>query len=255
MVKYTLDNFYWSKEWRALLAILKDERADPQTGVIYCAHCGLPINGKYQCTGHHTVPLTEENVNDPEISLNPELVELIHTSCHNKEHTRFARNMLNVKTGKKVFLVYGPPLAGKTTSVRTTATESDLIVDIDALRSAMLGGDTYSRAKYGKTILFELRNLLLDRIRVRAGSWDTAYIIGGYPFASERKRICADYGAEEIFVEASEEECLKRLYEDAERARYLAEWERYIREWFEQYEPSPPCPHYEQSAPTLAPLP
>lgn len=236
---YTLDNFYWSKEWRTLLRILKSERVDPETGIIYCERCGDPIVGKYQCTGHHKVELNNENVNDPEISLNPELIELIHTSCHNVEHKRFLRNMHNVKTGKQVFLVYGAPLSGKTSAVRSIATDADLIVDLDAIRGAMRGGDMYSRAKFGNTIFFEVRNLLLDRIRVRAGSWENAYIIGGYPFLSERQRLCADFGATEILIESTKEECIERLMSDADRLRYIAEWNVYISEWFEHFEPTP----------------
>jgi len=237
--KYTLDTFYWSKEWRTLLRILKSERADPKTGALYCERCGEPIVGRYQCTGHHKVELTEDNVNDPEISLNPDLVELIHTSCHNIEHKRFLQNMHNVKTGKQVFIVYGAPLSGKTSAVRSMATDSDLIVDLDAIRGAMRGGDMYSRSKYGNTIFFEVRNLLLDRIRTRAGSWANAYIIGGYPFLSERQRLCEDFGATEIFIESTKEECMERLMSDPDRLKYLPEWSGYIAEWFEHFEPTP----------------
>ncbi len=35
---------------------------------------------------HHTVYLTPENINDPMVSLNHELLELLCQDCHNLEH-------------------------------------------------------------------------------------------------------------------------------------------------------------------------
>lgn len=35
---------------------------------------------------HHKIPITDENVNDPSITLNFENLELLCLDCHNKEH-------------------------------------------------------------------------------------------------------------------------------------------------------------------------
>lgn len=44
---------------------------------------------------HHKVPLTAENVNDPDVALNPErLVALCH-DCHTEEHKRLGVGALN----------------------------------------------------------------------------------------------------------------------------------------------------------------
>ena len=79
---YSLYTFYRSKEWRRLLDILKNERLNDQ-GEIICSYCGKPIVRAYDIIGHHKHELTEENVNDFNISLNPDNVELVHHRCHN----------------------------------------------------------------------------------------------------------------------------------------------------------------------------
>lgn len=67
--------FYKSKAWRECrkLLVLKKHGL--------CDRCGEPGN-----IGHHTVYLTPDNINDPLIALNLDLLELHCQECHNKEH-------------------------------------------------------------------------------------------------------------------------------------------------------------------------
>lgn len=46
-----------------------------------CERCGEP--GKIV---HHTIYLTPENINDPNVALNHKHLELLCQDCHNKEH-------------------------------------------------------------------------------------------------------------------------------------------------------------------------
>jgi hypothetical protein len=85
---FTLDTFYKSHEWQKLLAVLKLERVDDD-GNLICWHCGKPIVRKYDAIGHHTIFLTDDNVNDAAISLNPELIQFVHHRCHNIIHNKF----------------------------------------------------------------------------------------------------------------------------------------------------------------------
>ena len=57
---------------------------------IICAQFANGITKKYDCIGHHEHELTEDNVNDVMISLNPENIKLIHFKCHNKVHERWS---------------------------------------------------------------------------------------------------------------------------------------------------------------------
>ena len=169
---YTLKNFYKSDAWRNLLDVLKDERS--VDGVLYCELCGKPIIKKYDCIGHHTNELREANVNDYTISLNPDNIMLIHYRCHNEIHERFG----HVKQ-KQVFLVYGAPCSGKTTWVKDNAGKEDLILDIDNIWQMISINDRYVKPNRLKSNVFGVRDCILDMIRMRAGNWKNAYILGG----------------------------------------------------------------------------
>ena len=66
------DRFYHSKEW----AKVKKIKRLMEHGI--CQRCG-----KAGWEVHHIIPLTDENVDDPRISLNLENLELLCTACHN----------------------------------------------------------------------------------------------------------------------------------------------------------------------------
>ena len=120
-------DLYKSKEWQQLLENLKLERVNEE-GKLICEYCGEEIVKAYDCIGHHKIPLNNINVNDYNISLNPENIMLIHFKCHNKVHHRFGYEL-----PQKVYIVYGSPCSGKSTWVDEQATADDLIVDIDKI--------------------------------------------------------------------------------------------------------------------------
>ena len=52
-----------------------------------CERClarGLIVAGEHV---HHKVHLTAENVNDPDVALNPANLELLCAACHTREHS------------------------------------------------------------------------------------------------------------------------------------------------------------------------
>lgn len=216
----TLETFYRSKEWEALRARLRLERVN-ENGEIICAECGKPIVKAYDCIAHHKTELTEENVNDPEIALNPDNIELIHFRCHNERHHRFGGFR------QRVYLVYGAPCAGKSSFVRDQASADDLILDIDALWEAVSINDKFHKRKGLAINVFGLRDALLDQIRTRTGKWLNAYVVGGYPLKSDRDRLCDLLNAEPVFIDADRETCLSRAAND--------QWREYINEWFDAY--------------------
>ena len=226
---YTLDNFYHCKPWINLLKQLKIERLN-DNGEIICEYCGKPIVKKFDIIGHHKEELTDENINDFNISLNPENVALVHGRCHNYIH-----NKLGYKR-RQIYLVFGPPLAGKSTYVKDTMDEGDLIIDLDNIWQAISGCDRYIKPGRLKAIVFKLRDDLLDAAKYKLGRWNNCYIIGGYPLISERERLCRELGAREIFIDTSKEECLARLEADALRNK--EEWAKYIDDWFGKYSAS-----------------
>lgn len=221
---YTLNNFYQSKEWRALLATLKMERVNEQ-GEIICAHCGEPITRKYDCIGHHKVALNERSVNDAAVALNPDNVVLVHHVCHNRIHNKLGH------IARQVYLVWGSPLSGKSTYVDEVAVWGDLIVDVDSIWQCISGRERYEKPARLKPVVFGIRDTLLDMVRHRCGSWRNAYVVGGYPLVNERERLMRSLGAREVYVESSRAECLARL-KACRNGRDVGEWRKYIDDWW-----------------------
>lgn len=217
---FTLNTFYKSKEWLSLIEQLKLERVN-SNGELICEHCGKAIVKKYDCIAHHKIELTEANVNDYNISLNSENIMLIHHKCHNKIHERFGGFR------QKVYIVYGSPCSGKTTYVNEIANKDDLILDMDRIWESICLSDKYNKPNRLKANVFGIRDCILDMIKTRTGMWRNAFVIGGYPLASDRERLSNLLGAELIFIDECRETCIARAKNE--------EWKEYINEWFDIY--------------------
>lgn len=223
---YTLENFYRTKQWQKLLEVIKMERVNEE-GQLICWHCGKPITDKYDCIGHHTIFLTEDNVNDTNISLNPNLIQLVHHKCHSRIHNKLGY------TKREIFLVYGSPMSGKSTYVKTVAEPGDLIVDINNIWECISVNGVH--ANKVKSVVFAVRDRLLEAVKHRLGKWDNCYIIGGYPLISERERLCKELGAREIFIDTPKEVCMERL--KASEDRDQEEYKKFIEDWWKKYRP------------------
>ena len=223
----SLYNFYRSKEWVNLLKILRNERID-ESGNIICEHCGKPIVKAYDCIGHHKIELTEENYTDYNISLNPDNIALVHHRCHNFIHNKLSYS------GRQVYVVYGSPLSGKSSYVAEAMTEGDLVIDMDSIWQCVSGCDRYIKPNRLKSVVFAVRDNLLESVKYRRGKWLNAYVIGGYPYKAERDRLVDSLSAREIFIDTDRDTCINRLLA-CEDNRNKAEWTRYIDDWWLQY--------------------
>lgn len=231
-MRYTLSNFYKSSEWALFrLGVMNDRLT--KDGQIICAYCGKPIVKAYDCIAHHKEALTESNVNDAFVSLNPENIDLVHHMCHNKIHNKLGYAV------RQIYLVYGSPLSGKSSYVENVREPGDLIVDIDSIWQCVSGCDRYVKPDRLNSVVFGLRDSLLDMVKMRRGKWNNAYIIGGYPFTAERERLINSLGAREIFIDTSRDECVARLMASND-GRNKDEWLKYIDEWWEKYSPRAP---------------
>lgn len=213
-----LHAFYCSKAWRDLSMRLKIERGGK------CERSGEMFDDMSQLIGHHKVELTEGNVSDPNIALNPDNIEIISFKEHNKEHRRFGHK-------QKVYIVYGSPLSGKNTMVKDMMQYGDIIMDMDALWQALSFQGEYIKPNNLRFNIFKMRDELLSQIKMRYGEWYDAYIIGGYPDKYERERLAQSLGAELIYCEATKQECIERL----EASGKSKAWLDYIDDWWERY--------------------
>ena len=244
MTKYnTLAEFYKSSEWRQLRQQLMISRIHPVKGLL-CQHCGEAILKDIDCIAHHIKELTSANVHDVNVSLNPNNILLVHHRCHNAIHERFGQPVQH-----KVYLVYGPPLSGKTTYVRASKCRKDIVLDLDELYRAITLLPPYEKPTELAQNVFQLRDVLLDQIKTRTGKWSQAWIIGGYPNFVERERLALQLGAELIYIEATQEECLQRLFHDKDKLHVQQDWQNYIHDWFLRVSLSPPRSELQETDP------
>lgn len=222
---FTLENFYHSKEWeRFRLTIISERTKDD--GFIYDEVTGRPILRMYDLILHHKEELTPENVNDYNISLNPENIMVVSHKTHNLIHDNF-----NTYRRQQVFLVYGAPLSGKSIWVESNKGPGDLIVDINNIWQC-ISGDAGTKDNRLKSVVFKIRDTELEAVRYRLGKWNNAYIIGGYPSKIERERILQEMGAREIFIDETRDTCMER----AETTADPEAMKKYIAEWFDRFE-------------------
>ena len=214
----SLESFYTQTVWRKLRSTVIQEHIS-RDGALICDYCHSQIVAPYDAVCHHIVPLTEQNVNDPDISLNPENIMVVHHNCHNLIHGKYGSGR------RAVYLVWGAPKAGKSWYVNSVRTRNDITVDIESLYEA-LGSELGTRKV--APVVFRVRDELYDMIRTRYGRWDNAYVVGTYPIEMERKRLIDTLRAEEVFIDTPMETCLERCGTEEEMG--------YVREWFRETE-------------------
>lgn len=232
MSQGALHKFYCSKEWADFRQMIIQDRS--KDGVI-CEECGEIILDASQIHIHHIIELTEHNYKNKMISLNPQNVKMVSKECHDRIHKRFSKGAV-VKKNRGIYLVCGPPMAGKRTFVKQQMETGDIVVDMDKLYQAVSYLEEYNKPDNLRFNVFAIRNLLIDNIRTRYGNFKSAWVIGGYPNKVERDQLAYKLGAEIILLEVSKMECIARLDSCmGYRSIHKGEWKRYIEEWFERF--------------------
>ncbi len=219
MSKGVVKQFYSTKQWIQLRQNLIIKRK------MTCEKCKKVFLDTSLLIGHHKIELNEDNVNDPNITLNEDYIEIICFDCHNKEHRRFGYNK------KNVYIVYGPPLSNTRELVNEVSQYGDLIVDMDSLFQAISGQPLYIKPDNLRFNVFRIRDNIIDQIKTRYGQWCDAYIIGGYANKADRERLQKELNAELIFCDMTKEECYERVVETGKSK----DWYKYIDKWFDEY--------------------
>lgn len=191
-----IDAFYHSKAWRDLSYLLRLKSGK-------CQRCGRIADMK-QLHAHHKVLLTPSNVNDTSVSLNPDNIEILCSSCHDEEHNRFGY------TEHHIYIIYGAPCSGKTTYALERMSTNDIIVDLDMIYEMLTGQDGHEHSDGLRFIAFKIRDTLYDIIKTRYGRFNDAYIVAGLPHRGEREALARRLGAELVHIDTSEDECIKR---------------------------------------------
>lgn len=233
--------FYRSDDWANCKAQVLHER-QRSDGAIYCEHCGQVIlkgfnpqanNNAGAIVFHHKTYLTNYNVNDARISINPANIQIVHWSCHNEIHERFTGGIPE----KKVYLITGAPCSGKTSFVRERIRANDIILDIDDIWQTISGQPRYTKPNSVKALVFAVRDELKGLIGRGAGAWRNAYIIESLAAISDRRREAERYKAhnvEVITMQTTQDECLQRLHSNP-NGRDIKAYEGYIKEYYARF--------------------
>lgn len=221
---------YNGTAFRKLRQNLMIERVDSE-GNLLCEHCGKVILNSYDCIAHHIEPVTLDNLNDINITMNPKNIALVHARCHNSIHERFGYGGI-----RKVYYIWGSPCSGKTTFVQEAKGSNDIVVDIDSIWQCVTGEERYIKPRALNQNVFMLRDLMLDMIRMRTGGWRNAWVIEGGARSSDRKNRLQTLGAEEIHIDTDMHTCLDRLSAREMSDALKLQWERYIIDWWEMFD-------------------
>ena len=222
----SLAQFYNSEVWRKFRLQLISDRVNPVDGILYDEYNGKPLINSYDIVAHHKIPLTMQNVNDFSVSLNPANILLVSQKSHNEIHSRFG-----YCTERKVYFVHGAPCSGKTSFVKESKGNSDLVIDTDLIWNCLTMGVEYEKPKALNTNVFGVRDLLLDMVKTRAGKWERAWVISAEPLKSARDKMCERLGAEIIEIDTDKETCLERLHSNP-NGRDIKMWTELIERYF-----------------------
>ncbi|EJT6533429.1 HNH endonuclease [Clostridium perfringens] len=226
----TLDSFYQSKEWKRFRKVILSDRLP------ICFHCGEAFKEEDTIVVHHKEELTLGNVNDYMISLNPDNVELVHDKCHNKIHKRAGYGRYKKTLGRGIYIVYGPPLAGKTSYVLENKDRRDIVVDMDRLYQAITLLPLYDKPEELKYNVMFIRDSIIDNIKTKYGKFNSAWIIGGYADKYKRELLQRELGAELILLKPDKKELYRRLEEITDERKNKKDfWKSLIDNWFEEY--------------------
>lgn len=215
-----LKSFYRSTEWKKFRSnYLADRLAKDGEFIDDITH--KPILNSYDVILHHKEHLTEQNVLDYNISLNPDNIQLVSFKTHNLIHQKGFK-------AKKVYVVYGSPSSGKTTYVNEVVSPDDLIIDIDRIYESI----NNNRSNKLLSVVMEVHRHLLDTVRVRKGQWANAYIM--IANLINVKRIAEQVDADKIIhIDTPREICYQRAKTKINR---FDGYEEYLNKYWEQVE-------------------
>lgn len=178
---------------------------------------------------HHKVFLTQQNINDPNITLNSNNLQLLCKRCHNEIHERWGSENEsttddtcfdeygNLIEKKSVHIVWGAPASGKTTYVKEHKGFYDIVFDQDYIMSALSLSDTRDRSKDTLPFVLDIKDLFIEQIRQRKYKFKGAWIITTMPNKAEREQLARELRAELIHIDTDRETCMERAMADTAR--------------------------------------
>lgn len=135
------------------------------------------------------------------------------------------------------YIVCGPPASGKTTWVEGRKRWGDVVVDVDALFAAVTGLPWYEKPEGLVKLVLDVQDGILRWVERNPGRFMNAWVITGGPKAAQRQRLAARLDATVVVLEASPDECLRRIAADPRRGSAVVEqWRPLVLKWWREYE-------------------
>ena len=153
--------------------------------------------------------------------------------CHSRKTMREIK-ITREKPTMPITIITGPPGSGKTTYVEQRAQWGDLIVDVDAIYSALSGRPWYEKPAALLPFVLDARDAILDRLHGES-ELRQAWIITSEADHAELQRLKARYSAKLLVLEVDPTECLRRIAADPRRANAANQWQALIANWWEKY--------------------
>ena len=240
--------FYNSDKWKHCRDVYIQERLLTDGGM--CERCHEQAGAEL----HHIEHLSIFNINDTNITLNPDNLMWLCKDCHFAMHKesimqgfakRKKKKVLNEsglwfdENGRphkqEIYIVYGSPASGKSTYVKKNKFDDDMMIDVDRLKQAFgaVGrDDDFSNLL---DIVLSVRDYIYKLVAEGKADCRRVWIIGGFPKKKQRQDLQEMFHAKMIFIDRSYDECIANANADAQRNNKLFQ-EYIIRKWFEDYE-------------------
>lgn len=159
-------------------------------------------------------------------------------ACHKRKTMQESVNQLRTVSPLQrptVTLVCGPPGAGKSTYVRRHATPGDLVLDFDALMSALTLLETHRKPEHLLPFGWEARDAILAKLERATAFPGRVWLIDPAPERARRDAIRQRFHAELVLLATPAEVCLQRIAVDP--ARHGTHWPVLVRDWWSKFEP------------------
>lgn len=138
-------------------------------------------------------------------------------------------------SGMNVIIVWGAPASGKTTYVREHMQPGDLVIDLDLIKQSISMAGKTAAADSLLPVALSVRDHLYSLVAQRSINCETVWVVSCLPRHEERCELADRLRAtDNVFVEASEQECIDRALRDQER-RDKGLQLRIIRNWFNEF--------------------
>jgi predicted kinase len=128
----------------------------------------------------------------------------------------------------RAVLITGSPCSGKNTYVDQHRHPGDLVVDYDAIMTALTGNPDHQHDESLKRYVYEARDAVVKTWMKRRDC--AVWVINSAPKRSLRDHY-RNQGFEVVTMPAGMETCLSRA-----RAERPAAWQEYVRRYFREYQ-------------------